>query len=60
MYYSQNEVGNIRPTTLGEKPINPKTNHPYGRGTKSWWRWYYGLSDKDKGILADFEAMETL
>ena len=55
-YYSKSEFENIVPTTLSEIPINPKTGKPYHEGTKTWWRWYYGLTEYEQGILADLEA----
>lgn len=48
-YYSKNEIEGIVPTTLLDRPKCKE-------GTKTWWRWYYGLSDNDKNVLADLEA----
>ena len=57
MYYSQNELtGLIKPTTLKDKPINPKTGKPYGKNTKKWYIWFYGLSSTEQNIVADEEA----
>lgn len=57
-YYSPSEVGTIVPTILAEKPVNPRTGKEYAKYTKAWWRWYYGLSHNDRGIIADMEAAE--
>lgn len=61
MYRSESEVrmhfGTIPPTQIGTgSDINPRTGKPYGKNTWAWWRWYYGLTDRDKGIIADLEA----
>ena len=55
-YYSLSEVGTVVPTILAEKPINPRTGKEYGKRTKTWWRWYYGLSKRDQSVIADLEA----
>lgn len=57
MYYSEKELaGFIKPTTLNDKPINPKTGNHYGKNTKKWWIWFYGLSPAEQTIVADMEA----
>lgn len=58
-YYSEREIrqeGDIPKSELGKVPVNPRTGRPYTQASKTWWRWFYGLSDKDKGILADLES----
>ena len=60
MYYTEKEIremGNIPKSELGKVPVNPKTGKVYTQSSKTWWRWYYGLSEKDKNILADLEAI---
>lgn len=57
-FYCRSEVGTIVPTTLAEKPVNPRTGKEYAKYTKAWWRWYYGLSQNDRNILSDMEAAE--
>ena len=47
-------------STLSNIPINPRTGLPYHKGTKKYEEWYEGLSDTEKGIIADLEAQEAL
>lgn len=54
--FSKDELkGLIKPTNLGNPPINPKTNMPYTKKSKKYWVWYYGLSENDRNIIADLE-----
>ena len=60
MYYTEGEVlehfGDIPKATFNDQPINPRTGKPYRTYTLHWWRWWYGLTNEDKGVLADLEA----
>ena len=40
-------------TTFKDRPINPKTGHPYREGTKKFNEWVNNLSKHDKGVYAD-------
>lgn len=59
MYRSESEVrerfGTIPPTQLGVPVFNPKTRKPYHKNTWHWWRWYYGLTERDKRVFGDLE-----
>ena len=59
--YTEKEIlehfGSIPPTKLSDRPTFKRkgktrlSNHSLG-----WWRWFYGLSDNDKGIISDLES----
>ena len=56
-YYDERDLaGLIKPTTMKDKPINPKTGRPYTKNSKKYWIWYWGLSIEDRNIMADLEA----
>lgn len=61
MYRSEDEVlehfGTIPETKLSEEPVNPRTGRNYTKSSWAWWRWWYGLSEHDAGLYADWEAM---
>lgn len=52
----ESHFGNIPATTLGERPVNPKTGNNYKEGTWTWWKWWYGLSDCDRNVYNDLTA----
>ena len=64
MYRSKDEVlehfnlKSIPPTELSKEPINPRTGKEYTKNSWAWWLWWYGLSEEDAGIYADWEALE--
>ena len=50
--------GSIPPTKLSERPTITRKGEtrPLRRKSLGWWRWFYGLSDHDKGIISDLES----
>jgi len=59
MYRSESEVrrhfGTIPPTQLGIPDINPRTGKPYRKNSWAWWRWFYGLTEREQRIFSDLE-----
>ena len=41
---------------FNERPVNPKTGKHYAKTSKAYRKWFDGLSERDKGIIADLEA----
>lgn len=59
MYIPKDELeGLVKPTTLSERPINPRTGYPYTQNSKRYWIWYHGLSESEQSIIADLEAQD--
>ena len=43
-------------TTLGDRPINPRTGYPYKEGTKKFNEWWENLNEEDKKVYSDLTA----
>ena len=66
MYYDEEEVlehfdlETIPPTTVSDRPKNPKTGRYYSTNSWKYWLWWYGLCEEDKSFYADLEAQEYM